>query len=74
MGDLSINNSAHTSFIPDYFVLEVSDNRTNTLRDGIDDLDILSDDEDLSFLYGNKTNRRVYPHRNCVNFRDRSRC
>jgi len=53
MRDLSIDNSTHTSFVPDYFVLEVSDDRTNTFRDGIDDLDILSDDEDLSLLYGN---------------------
>jgi len=74
MGDLSIDNSTHASFIPDYLVFEVSDDRTNTFRYRIDDLDILPNNEDLSLLYGNKVNRRVYPHRNCVNLRDRSRC
>ena len=72
MGDLSINNSTYTSIVPDYFVLEISDNRTHTFRDRINDLDILSDNKDLSFLNGNYADRRVYPDRNCVRLGNRS--
>ena len=73
MGGLCIDNSTDTSFVPNNFVLKVSDDRTHTFRNWINDLDILSNDEDLSLLYGNKTNRRVYPDRNCVSLRDRRR-